>query len=143
MYFNNLKNVLITPLKTVLVVRRFGHPFLLWNTLLYIFITESFNQNLCYLTDVELRRLHRRFRHLLVQRLERILNRIGYKNDANCKTLKHITRYCLYYQKYRKSLGRFRFTLKDNVNFNYCIIINIIYINSKPVFYIVNKGTRF
>ncbi|OCK91675.1 uncharacterized protein K441DRAFT_573488, partial [Cenococcum geophilum 1.58] len=28
-YFNNLKNVLITPLKTVPVIRRFRHPFLL------------------------------------------------------------------------------------------------------------------
>jgi hypothetical protein len=28
-YFNNLKNVLITPLKTVPVIRQFRHPFLL------------------------------------------------------------------------------------------------------------------
>src|SRR6266702_7222443 len=28
-YYNNLKNVLVTPIKLVLVVRQFGHPFLL------------------------------------------------------------------------------------------------------------------
>src|SRR6266702_4108814 len=29
-YYNNLKNVLITSTKSVPVFRRFGHPFLLW-----------------------------------------------------------------------------------------------------------------
>jgi len=28
-YYNNLKNVLVTPIKSVLVVRRFSYPFLL------------------------------------------------------------------------------------------------------------------
>ena len=28
-YYNNLKNILVTPTKSVPVVRRFGHPFLL------------------------------------------------------------------------------------------------------------------
>src|SRR6266567_124694 len=34
-YFNNLKNILITPWSEVLVIYYFGHPFLLWNTSLY------------------------------------------------------------------------------------------------------------
>ena len=42
-YFNNLKNILITPLKTVLVIHQFRHLFLLQDTLLYVFITKSFN----------------------------------------------------------------------------------------------------
>src|SRR6266568_1281459 len=29
-YYNNLKNILVTPTKSVSVVRQFGHPFLLW-----------------------------------------------------------------------------------------------------------------
>jgi hypothetical protein len=33
-YFNNLSNVIVTLKGDVLVVRRFGHLFLLWNTLL-------------------------------------------------------------------------------------------------------------
>ena len=31
-YYNNLKNILITRTKEVPVVRWFGHPFLLWST---------------------------------------------------------------------------------------------------------------
>ena len=38
-------------------------------------------------------------------------------------------------------LGRFRFTLRDNINFNYYIIINIMYISGSPLLYIVNKKT--
>jgi len=33
----------------------------------------------------------------------------------------------------QKSPGRFKFTLKDNYNFNFCIIINVIYLSGKPV----------
>ena len=31
-YYNNLRNVIVTKTKDVLVVRRFGHPWLLWDT---------------------------------------------------------------------------------------------------------------
>jgi len=48
-----------------------------------MFIIESFNQNPCYLTNVELRRLYQRFRHLLVEQLKRILDRAGYENNTN------------------------------------------------------------
>jgi hypothetical protein len=51
--------------------------------------------------------------------------------------------YCHYCQKYRKSPSRFRFTLHNNINFNYSIMVNIIYINGVPLLHIINKGTRF
>jgi hypothetical protein len=41
------------------------------------------------------------------------------------------------------TLGRFRFTIRDDVNFNYRLIINVIYINSKPVLYVVNEAILF
>jgi hypothetical protein len=69
-YFNNLTNSLVTSTgNSVLVVRRFGHSFLLWDTSLQSFIAESFAYNPCYLTEVELQRLHRRFGHPSVSRL--------------------------------------------------------------------------
>jgi hypothetical protein len=34
---------------------------------------------------------------------------------------------------YKKSSGRFKFILKNNHKFNYLIIINVIYLNRKPV----------
>ena len=142
-YFNNLENVLVAPGKKVPVVRRFGHPFLLWNTSLQAYIVESFDQNPCYLTDIELRQLHRRFGHPSVERLKRILDRAGHDDDSNRKTLEYITRYCSHCQKHGKSPGRFRFTLRDDANFNYCIIVDIMHIDGKPLLHIVDEGTRF
>ena len=37
-----------------------------------------------------------------------------------------------------KSPSRFKFTLKDNYKFNYTVIINIIYLDSKPVLQVVD-----
>jgi hypothetical protein len=53
-YLNNLQDVLVTLNGDVPVVRRFGHSFLLWDTTLQVFLTESFDYNPCYLTNTEL-----------------------------------------------------------------------------------------
>ena len=44
---------------------------------------------------------------------------------------------------YAKSPSRFKFILKDNYKFNYTVIINIIYLDSKPVLYIVDSLILF
>ena len=44
---------------------------------------------------------------------------------------------------YKKFLGRFKFTLKDNYEFNYLVIINVIYLNGKPVLQVINSATVF
>src|SRR6266568_8258316 len=77
-YYNNLKNVLVPPTKSVPIIRRFGHPFLLWEKSLQSFITHSFDQNPCYLTTTELRRLHRRFGHPSADKLHKVLERSGH-----------------------------------------------------------------
>jgi len=53
-YFNNLTNSLVTSTGSILVIRHFGYSFLLWDTLLQLFIIKSFNCNPCFLTEVEL-----------------------------------------------------------------------------------------
>ena len=69
-YFNNLTNSLvISTSRSILVIRRFSHSFLLWDASLQSFIAESFAYNPCYLTTIELQRLHRRFGHPSVARL--------------------------------------------------------------------------
>ena len=88
-YINNLKNLLITPRDAVPVVRRYEHSFLLWDKFLSTYFTESFDLNPCYFTNVELKRLYRRFGHPLVERLARILDRSGH--EVNSKILKHLT----------------------------------------------------
>jgi len=56
--YNNLKDVIITYTKKVLVVRQFSHPFLIWSSPLQSYLVKSFNVNPYYLTDVELQYLY-------------------------------------------------------------------------------------
>ncbi|RFU23765.1 hypothetical protein B7463_g12573, partial [Scytalidium lignicola] len=86
-------------------------------------------------------RLHRRFGHPSVARLQRILDCAGHDIDKD--TLKYLTKFCAHCQRHGKSPGRFRFNLQDDVNFNYSIIINVFYIDGKPVLHIVDEGTCY
>jgi hypothetical protein len=40
-------------------------------------------------------------------------------------------------------LGRLRFTIWDDINFNYWLIINVIYINGKSVLYAIDEIILF
>ena len=124
------------------VIWRYGHAFLLWRTSAYSVITESLSQNPCFLTEIELRRLHRRFGHPSVRRLHQILERSGH--EVEIQALQHLTRYCEHCQKYGKSPGRFNFNIKeDDINFNFNVIVDILYIQGKPVLHLVDEATRF
>ena len=141
MYYNNIRDVLVTRTKEVPVVRRYGHAFLLCNSSTQTYLLESLDQNPSYLTETELQRLHRRFGHPSVERLQTLLDRAGH--DTNKKTLEHLTKYCHFCQKHGKSPGRFRFTLRDDIEFNYNIVVDIMYISGKPLLHVVDEATRF
>jgi hypothetical protein len=143
-YYNNLKNALVTLKGSIPVVRRFGHPFLLWNEPLESFITDSLDHNPCFLTATELRRLHRRFGHPAADRLHRVLERAGH-DDIHRNTIDYITKYCDHCQRHGKSPGRFKFTLRTDQDpvFNYSIFVDIIYIDGDPVLHVVDEATRF
>lgn len=141
-YYNNLKNVVVTPTKTVPVVRQFGHPFILWGKSFQQFITSSLTQNPCYLTSVELSRLHRRFGHPSIERLHALLERAGH--DADKEEIKRLTKFCEHCQKHGKSPGRFKFRLSDeSIDFNHSIYVDIMYIDSAPVLHVIDEATRF
>ena len=42
-----------------------------------------------------------------------------------------------------KSPGRFKFTLKDDYEFNYSVIIDILYLEGKPVLQVIDAATSF
>jgi hypothetical protein len=44
---------------------------------------------------------------------------------------------------YGSTLSRFRFTIRNDINFNYRLMVNVIYINGKPVLYAINKAILF
>ncbi|EED20730.1 conserved hypothetical protein [Talaromyces stipitatus ATCC 10500] len=142
-YYDNTKDLLIRsePYLTAPIVRRFGHPFLIWDYSLAMYISQSFDDEQCFLTDTELCRLHRRFGHPSVGRLHKTLQRAGY--DTHPEAIEEINKFCHHCQTHGRSPGRFRFTLQDDIEFNHSIIVDIMYINGKPVLHIVDEATRF
>ena len=154
-YLNNTTNCLVNEKlsKSVPVVRRFGHPFLIWGNTLSSFVVSIFmndvdgNSMEGHLTAQELRQLHRRFGHPSVRRLATLLQRSDHAFDLD--TLEKLTTYCKQCQKHGKSSGRFKFTIHDDIDFNYTIIVDIFYLGTpsdssmKPVLHIVDEATRF
>ena len=140
-YYNNINDTLIQKKLAISVICRFGHFFLIWDSALYNCITESFNCNPCFLIEVELRKLHKRFEHLLVKKLKNLLKRSRYEIDRSA--LKRLIKYCDLCQKHIKTPRRFRFILRKNVNFNHSIIIDVMFIESFSMLHIVDKSIRY
>jgi hypothetical protein len=73
-YFNNVLNVIVRKDgTTVPVVRKWGHPFFNVNT----------SEAVSFFTEIELRRLHRRFGHPRTERLHTMLRAAGHEVDAS------------------------------------------------------------
>ncbi len=118
-YFNNVENILFMIIKNrnLSIIKRFDHDFLLWKNsyFLHSYITQSFNSNLCYLIDVQLRQLHKRFEHSFIMKLHDLLK--PFDHEVKKTALKKLTKFCTFCQKYAKSSERVKFTLKDEINF--------------------------
>ena len=63
--------------------------------------------------------------------------------NVELQALQHLTKYCEQCPKHGRSPGRFMFILKDDLDFNYNVIIDIMYIGGKPVLHLVHEATRF
>jgi len=74
----------------------------------------------CHLTYSELHQLHRRFGHPSVRRLVLLLERAKL-DDIDVRSVEHLTKFYEQCQLYAKSPGRFKFTLKDDCDFNYSV----------------------
>jgi hypothetical protein len=70
------------------------------------------------------------------------LSRAGYK-EIQPELVKELTRICHFCQLNTKAPGRFKFSLKDDIDFNYEIIIDIMYLDGRPVLHIVDAATAF
>ena len=141
-YFNNVINRLIQKNQFHSIVRRYGHVFLMWHAFSRSIINESLNQHFCFLIEMEIRRLHRRFDHFFVRRLHQILKRT--EHDVDVKIIQFLIKYCQHCQKFEKFSKRFNFILRnDDVDFNFNVTVDIFYIQNKPILHFVNETTRF
>ncbi|KAF1350556.1 hypothetical protein EJ07DRAFT_169093 [Lizonia empirigonia] len=132
-YLNNVNNVLVHESREYPIVRKWGHPWLLLDD------QETATH---YLTEVELAQLHRRFGHPAAGRLYKVLARAGY-DDVDAATIEKINKFCHQCQITGKAPGRFRFTLRDDIDFNYRLIVDVMYINQRPVLHAVDEATAF
>jgi len=63
--------------------------------------------------------------------------------DLDLEAVKHINKICKHCQLQSKAPMRFRFSLKEDLNFNAVIVVDIIYLEGKPVLHIVDTATSF
>ncbi len=107
------------------------------------YINQSFDLNLCYLIETKLRQLHKRFDHLSIRKLHDLLKR--FDHEMKKSVLKKLIKFCTFCQKHEKSFDRFKFILRNdvNVNFNYSIIVDIMYIDNNLILHVVDERTRF
>lgn len=142
-YYDNTKNLLVSPNSKFPVSRRFGHAFLIWGIFLESLISSSFYSNPCFLNETELRRLHRRFGHPSAERLYNLLSKSGH-NDVPREYINQINKFCDHCQKHRGPPQRFKFKLQDDsAQFNHSIIVDVMYIDNHPVLHVVDEATNF
>ena len=142
-FFNNVTNKIIqqkSP-RSHSVFKKYGHAFLLWNIPTYVFISESIIQHFCFFTETEIRRLYRRFGHFSMQRFYQILDRAGH--EMNQRIIQRLIKYCHHCQKHGKFSERFNFIIKNDVDFNFHIIVDIFYIEEKSILHFIDEATRF
>ena len=144
-YLNNLTNQLVLGKKTFPVIRRFGHPFFVWENFAATFIVSSISTIECFLSETELRRLHKRFGHPSVEKLSNLLTRAGYKDPSIQATLEKLVEVCKQCQKHGAAPQRFRFSLLNNeeVDFNHTIFVDVMVIEGESVLHVVDLATRF
>lgn len=73
--------------------------------------------------------------------LYQLLKQLGY--NIELQVLHYLTKYCKHCQKYSQSPRHFTYTLKSNRDFDYNVIINVMYIEKKPVLYLIDGITQF
>ena len=142
-YYNNINDILIQAHKQLIifVICRFEHSFLLWNSVLQNCIIEFFSCNMCFLIEIELRKLHKRFNHSSIKKLKNFLKRSSHEIDRSI--LKQLIKYCDLCQKHIKTSKRFWFILRKNVNFNHSIIIDVMFIKKSSMFHIIDKNINY
>ncbi|KAI1819054.1 hypothetical protein F4861DRAFT_544296 [Xylaria intraflava] len=70
-----------------------------------------------------------------------MLRRAGH--DVDQSTLEEIQKFCHHCQSYDPAPRRFKFSIKDDCNFNYEIIIDVVRIGGKQVLHVIDAATSF
>ncbi|EED23141.1 hypothetical protein TSTA_065940 [Talaromyces stipitatus ATCC 10500] len=132
-YLDNIVNCMIKGDVQVPIIRKRGHPW---------FFLDKKQAPVTFLIEIEMRRLHCWFGHPAVDHLHKLLKRAGH-DDMDYNNLVEIEKFCHHYQMNQQAPQHFKFTLNDDREFNYEIVVNVMYLDGKPVLHIVNWVTSF
>ena len=134
-YLNKITNQLICQDgKSIPIFYKWGHPWFFVNKNNKVAVS-------IYFTEAKLCWVHTHFGHLSVNKLHKLLTRAGY--DIEHKTIEIINKFYYYCQIKGESSQRFKLTFKKDVDFNYKIIVDIMYLDGKPVLHTVDAATVF
>lgn len=73
--------------------------------------------------------------------LKILLKRAG--QEWNLNYLEQLTKYCDICQRNQKSPGRFKFTLRDDIEFNYSLFMDVLWIEGLATLQVADEATRF
>ncbi|KAI1002437.1 hypothetical protein K3495_g5767 [Podosphaera aphanis] len=133
--FDNIENVSIQNGKKYPILRKWGHLWLMLDN-------QQYSIKICHLTEIEVRQIHRRFGHPSVRKLSELLLRAG--EDFDAKILHKSSKLCHQCQLYSLSPGRFRFNIRDDIQLNSEIIVDIMYLNNnRPILHVIDTATAF
>lgn len=72
----------------------------------------------------------------------RLLKQAGH-DDVDEKLLREIQRFCHQCQVHDPAPRRFKFKLKDDHEFNFEILVDVMYLSGKPVLHVIDSATTF
>jgi hypothetical protein len=132
-YFNNIINKIASANGRLRapIIRKWGH--------FWFFVSKL--ESAAFLTDGELKRLHRRFGHSATNKLCILLKRAGYEDYREAFII--IEKFCYYCQMKSPKPRRFKFTLRDDCEFNHEIFVDVLYLIFLPVLQVVDQATFF
>lgn len=119
---------------TMPIVRKSGHMFLEWNQ----YFTQNFSK-------AQLHHLHLHFMHPSSTKMYNLLRRadpVGTSGETK-RILEDIGKSCHACQTYATGPITFQVRFPDKVVFNNEILIDVMYLDNKPVLHIVDAGTNF
>lgn len=94
------------------------------------------------MTEKELRKLHIRFGHPAADRLFKFLTHARY-DDLDVDIISKSSKYSHQCQLYVGAPGCFHFTLHNDFEFDYRVIIDVMYFDSKPILHDIDEATAF
>lgn len=105
------------------------------------FFLRKTENAMVFLMEPELRRLHRHFGHPAAHRLHKLKN-AGHK-VVTTETLDLINKLFHQFQLNSPAPRRFKFTLRDDKEFNYEVIVDVVKLANKNTLHVIDSATGF